>query len=326
MLSPPHFLALDLTGVCNFRCTTCVLDQRYPDPILMPREVLDALTPVLPLVGGVAVGCNAEPLLHPRAAEWVAWIRARTAGRMLVITNASVLDDARGAALRDAAIDELAVSIDGATAATFEHVRLRADFAQVRRNVERFAAARAGRGPALTVIFTSMAENVGELAAVVELAASWGATRLVVNGYEPYVEERSSQRLWKTVAEDRAIETSAAILVGARERGAALGVEVVLPELVARAVSTCSFVTPVVGPQGAVSPCPALSYAREVPLRPQPIVYARRVFGQLPQRSFREIWEDPAYVAFREQATCGTFRDASCAGCLVATGAICPRA
>ncbi|MBK7978098.1 MAG: SPASM domain-containing protein [Deltaproteobacteria bacterium] len=108
-------------------------------------------------------------------------------------------------------------------------------------------------------------------------------------------------------------------------RGAALGVTVVLPELVRRAASACPFVTPVVGPQGAVSPCPALSYARDVPLRPQPVTYARRVFGTLPERSFEAIWNDPAYVAFREQASCGSFRERACAECLVATGVICPK-
>jgi len=84
-------------------------------------------------------------------------------------------------------------------------------------------------------------------------------------------------------------------------------------------------VTPVVGPQGDVSPCPALSYERDVPLRPQPVHYARRVFGRMPEHSFGEIWESPEYAAFREQATCGTFREDACSRCLVATGVICPK-
>lgn len=325
MRAPPHFLALDLAGVCNFRCATCVLDQRYPDPILMPRTVRDALASVLPQVGGVAVGCNAEPFMHPHANDWIAWMRERTRGRMLVITNGSALDEASAAALVESGIDELAVSIDGATAATFERVRRRGDFTRVCANVERFAGVRRGRGPALTVIFTSMAENVAELADVVELAGRWGASRMIVNGYEPYVEDRIEERLWRRPAEPRSVERSAALFATTRERGAALGVDVVLPELVARPATSCPFVTPVVGPQGDVSPCPALSYARDVPLRPQPVSYARRVFGRIPDESFDAIWESRAYVEFRDQAQGCGFRDAACAGCLVATGVICPR-
>ncbi len=325
MHAPPHFLALDLAGVCNFRCTTCVLDRRYPDPILMPRAVRDALASVLPQVGGVAIGCNAEPFVHPQANEWITWIRERTPGRMLVITNGSELDAASGTALVESAVDELAVSIDGATAATFERVRRRGDFARVCANVERFVGTRRGGEPALTVIFTSMAENAAELADVVELAGRWGAGRMIVNGYEPYVEDRIEERLWCRPGESRPVERSAALFANARGRGAALGVDVVLPELVARPATSCPFVTPVVGPQGDVSPCPALSYARDVPLRPQPVSYARRVFGRIPDQTFDAIWESPEYVEFRDQAQGCGFRDAACAGCLVATGVICPR-
>lgn len=328
MPTAPHFIALDLAGVCNFRCTTCVLDTRYPDPVLARWEVIEALADVLPEVSGVALGCNAEPMMHPEATAIAAWIRARTRGRMLVISNASHLDEERGAALLDTGLDELAVSLDGATAATFEAIRLRGDLAVVTRNVERVARrARAAGSPALTVIFTSLRANLRELPAVLERAAEWGATRLVVNGYEPYGEGRIGERLWRDEREperDADGESVAALFRAVAERGAALGVTVALPELVRRAASACSFVTPVIGPQGAVSPCPALSYARDVPLA-RPVHYPRRVFGTIPERSFEAIWNDPAYVAFRAQASCGTFGERACAECLVASGVICPK-
>lgn len=329
MPTAPHFIALDLAGVCNFRCTTCVLDTRYPDPVLARWEVIEALADVLPSVGGVALGCNAEPMMHPDAAAIAAWIRARTPGRMLVITNASHLEGERAAALLDAGIDELAVSVDGESAETFEAIRVRADFAAVMRNVSGVARRARGAGaPSLTVIFTSLRANVDELPAVLERAAEWGAARLVVNGYEPYGEGRIGERLWHDPDEEGDEHGQArteALFRAVAARGRELGVTVALPELVRRAATTCNFVTPVIGPQGAVSPCPALSYAREVPLAPRPIRYPRRVFGTLPERTFEEIWNDPAYVAFREQATCGAFRESACSECLVATGVICPK-
>jgi MoaA/NifB/PqqE/SkfB family radical SAM enzyme len=92
-------------------------------------------------------------------------------------TNATLLTRRAAERLIDAGLDWLCVSLDGATAATYESIRDGARLARVARNVrglvqvmrERHAAR-----PALSIVFVAMRRNVAELPALVALAAAWG--------------------------------------------------------------------------------------------------------------------------------------------------------
>src|SRR5581483_3659540 len=70
----------------------------------------------------------------------------------------------------------LHVSIDGATAATYERIRVRAHFARVIRNLEALHAARARAGsdlPQLRMVSVVMRENLHELPGLVTLAHTY---------------------------------------------------------------------------------------------------------------------------------------------------------
>ena len=76
-----------------------------------------------------------EPLLHPRFLDMVRAAKQRGL-RAEVTTNALLLDDAVAAGLLEAGLDQLVVSIDGASAEAFGRVR-GASLARVVENVGR---------------------------------------------------------------------------------------------------------------------------------------------------------------------------------------------
>ncbi len=80
-------------------------------------------------------------------------------------------------------LDWLHVSIDGATARTYEDIRARSDFERVCRNVAGLVEAKRLLGapnPVLAIVCVAMRDNVAELPALVHLAHELGVDKLWV--------------------------------------------------------------------------------------------------------------------------------------------------
>lgn len=92
--------------------------------------------------GTIAFMGLGEPLLHPRFPDMVRAAKERGL-RTEVTTNALLLDDTMAAALLEAGLDQLVVSIDGASAEAFGRVR----GVSLSRVVENVSRLHDGRGP-----------------------------------------------------------------------------------------------------------------------------------------------------------------------------------
>ena len=104
------------------------------------EAVADGLAPG----GTVAFMGLGEPLLHPRFLDMVRLAKERGL-RAEVTTNALLLDEAMAAGLLEAGLDQLVVSIDGASAEAFGRVRSGASLERVVENVRRLHDARGAR-------------------------------------------------------------------------------------------------------------------------------------------------------------------------------------
>jgi len=176
-------LQVEVTGACNLRCRMCLVRYR---PRLdrhrasFPLDRFVALLDELPDLEQVTLQGLGEPLLHPDLADMIraAKDRGLTVG---FNTNGTLLTGRRIDELLDSGVDWLHVSVDGATARTFEHIRDGAHFDQVVRNLRRLVAARARRGqthPAVQLNAVLMRSNQHELLDLVRLAADIGVDRL----------------------------------------------------------------------------------------------------------------------------------------------------
>jgi MoaA/NifB/PqqE/SkfB family radical SAM enzyme len=137
-------LNLELTNACNLRCSFCPTGNgllKRPRGLMRDETLARALAGAGPLEFALLFQWG-EPLLHPRFLE-MALAARRHAPRTLVTTNGTLLDARRTAALLDAGLDRITLSIDG-DAATHEAVR-GVPLARTEEGLERLLEARDAR-------------------------------------------------------------------------------------------------------------------------------------------------------------------------------------
>jgi MoaA/NifB/PqqE/SkfB family radical SAM enzyme len=118
-LSSLPILILYLTDGCNSRCITCDI-WRAPR-LNMRRELVETLVAsVKPMGVRWVVLSGGEAMQHPQWAQIAARFRAEGA-RVILLTNGLFLR--RDADDVIANVDEVVVSLDGGTAATYAHIR-----------------------------------------------------------------------------------------------------------------------------------------------------------------------------------------------------------
>ncbi len=324
----PREIQLEVTGACNLRCHMCLVRYRPPlnrrtasMPFATFRRVVDAL----PDLERITLQGLGEPLLAPDLPRMVEYAAARGI-RVGFNTNATLLTRRTAERLLAAGLGWLHVSLDGATAATYEGVRDGARFAEVQRNVTglvELARARADGGPELTLVFVAMRRNVKELPDLVRLAAAWGLPRVRVQnlahsfgdtppgaGYDAIRDFTVAEALWGEPAGE-----VAAIFAEAGSVAAALGVALRLPDVEERprprAAGTPGCDWPwrsaYVRHDGGVQPCCMLMGEN------------RAILGDAGATGFEEVWRGPAYVAFRA-ALLGDLAPDVCRGCSMYRG------
>lgn len=246
---PPTTLQLEVTASCNLRCPMCLVayrprQRRHGASVRV--DELERLLDEVPSVRDLTLQGLGEPLLAPDIVELVR-TAARRDVRVGFNTNATLLTGPVARSLIEAGLDWLAISLDGATAATYEATRVGARFDRVVANIEGFVAARreltGGRRPSARLVLVAMRRNLHELAAVVRLAGRLGIGEVSVQNLahdftdvadQPgYVEIRrftDGQRV--SGGADRAVAgTAARAFAAARAEAARTGVELHLPPL-----------------------------------------------------------------------------------------------
>src|SRR5262245_22037046 len=120
------YAQLVITDDCNLSCSYCTEYMPgaapVPLPVLQPRvDKLDALgVLVYDLLGG-------EPLLHPDLVPLIRYMKAKQHHENIVvlITNGFLLNARKVAALNDAGLDLLQISVDSITPTASSHKALK---------------------------------------------------------------------------------------------------------------------------------------------------------------------------------------------------------
>jgi radical SAM protein with 4Fe4S-binding SPASM domain len=322
----PKEIQVEVTGACNLACRMCLVRYR---PKLGRREgamcfhTFRSIVDELPDLEKVTLQGLGEPLLAPDLFRMIEYAAARGI-RMGFNTNGTFLTPERSERLVRLGLDWLHVSLDGATAETYEDIRHGSSFARVRENVialvdvmRRLDAER----PRLQLVFVAMRRNVRELPALVRLAAEWGVGAVWVQNlshsfsdtdpsgsYAEIREYAEEEALW---GDDDRVEARR-LFDEARVLGEALGVKVRLPRLDeppprprASGQPACHwpFTSAYVTHDGKVQPCCMVMGSD------------RSVLGDVGTHRFEAIWHGREYVSFRS----GLIGDAEppevCRGC-----------
>jgi MoaA/NifB/PqqE/SkfB family radical SAM enzyme len=338
------------TNACNLACTTCVRHAWDEPEGFMAWETFEAIVDGLAEgpadgpagttagePGTVAFMGLGEPLLHPHILDMVRLAKRRDL-RAEVTTNALLLDERMAAGFLAAGLDQLVVSIDGASAAAFGRVRSGASLERVVENVRRLHDAQGpnyGPGTRIGVEFVAMRSNVGELPGLGRLAAQLGATFIVVTNVLAYTPELRAETLYDHRASSLSgAETSAAprwqlpALDWDEEVGAALGEALTRSGPVSffgadpeDTRSRCPFVQAgacAVAWHGGVSPCPPLLHTYTCFVRGREKRMTRWEVGRLPDEPLAAIWAKPDYTAFRDRVRSFDFPPCTDCGCELA--------
>lgn len=318
----PRALQVEVTGACNLRCAMCLV--RYREPLdrheaSLGFERFKALVDSLPELETVTLQGLGEPLMAPDLFRMLEYGATRDL-RMGFNTNATLLTRATAERLVAAGLDWLHISVDGATAATYESIRDGSRFAKVERNVRGLVEVMRARGavrPRLSLVFVAMRRNLAELPALVRLAADWGIPVLRVQNlshsfsdtdpagaYREIREFAEAEALWQSPS-----PADTAVFDEARTVAAGVGVTLRLPDLDGEPVRPANgpgcdwpWRSAYVRQDGKVQPCCMLMGGD------------RAILGDLATASFPVIWRGADYEAFR--ATLGTESPPDvCRGC-----------
>lgn len=315
----PADLQIEVTGACNLRCKMCLVSYR---PALSKRagalgyEDYMALLDALPGLRRLTLQGLGEPLLAPHIFDMVGHAAARGI-EVGFNTNAMLLTRQRSDRLVGAGLGWLHVSLDGATADTYEAIRGRGRFDRVVANLRDLVAARAAaraRTPRIQVNFVAMRMNYRELPALVDLSAEIGADRIWVQNLSHSFEDTDPAGAYRGIREFAADEAlgpsdeTLSVFDRAREHAAAHGLDLRLPELAGGA--------PPPGEPGCTWPWDSAYVTHDGVVQPCCMVMGsdRVELGRLSDANFLDIWQGSAYRAFRKRLMSGNPHPV-CQGC-----------
>lgn len=293
---------MDQSNKCNLRCVMC----GFSDPRVaglgkydMPPAVFERVAAeVFPRASYVALSCLTEPYMTRDFDR-----RLEVASRCgipftEVITNATLWNEERVETLVRCGISRVAVSIDGATAATYEAIRVGARLEKVLANVRLLTDRKRRLGsalPALRINHVLTEANVDEFPAFLAMAEDLGA-----DGVDVRTVARMSDAVYKGSADAafygkvHAVRDTLAAW-SARTGIADWGVLRWQPSRIDLFAAngekvTCRrpWDTVAIHANGDVVPC---------------ISWTRPPLGNLARSSFREIFEGPAFEALRAEFT-----------------------
>ncbi len=321
---------VEVTNQCNLDCLTCMRNVwgdefpgRMSDAVF--ERVMEGVRAVQP-APAVFFGGYGEPLTHPRICDWVA--QAHQAGAEVeLITNGILLTPEMARRLRDAGLDRLWVSLDGATPESYEDVRLGAALPQVLDNLRHLKDLRgwmSATNPRLGIAFVAMKRNINDLPELVRLGKSLGADQFSITNVLAHTPELRDEMLYRRASYQSDLTPSMWSPLLALPRidideltGSSLLEVLKSPHLLAlgrQEVSTggrtCPFVekgSVSVRWDGAVSPCLALLHSHESYLddtfRGADRVRKSQalIIGSLADQSLLTLWDLPTYRELRER-------------------------
>lgn len=323
ILGVPHThlgrVYLEPTNSCPLNCAAC-MRHAWNDPVgFMEDSTFDSIErglAELPDVPSVFIGGFGEPLSHPAILDMVKRLKARGAA-VEMITNGIALEESVARKLVELGLDALWVSLDGATPECYAEVRGSPSFGRIVENLRGLKMVKWHRDavkPELGIAFVATRRNQAELLEVMNLGVRLGASRLSVSNVEPYAEEARSQLLYERSL-DLHIRVFSRVDLPRMDAGGPWNPDVM--DLVARyglhldsegawtrQFDACPFAqkgSASIRWDGMVSPCLPLLHAHETWLGTRKRLVREHSFGSVRDRSLREIWEAPAYVAFRRR-------------------------
>jgi radical SAM protein with 4Fe4S-binding SPASM domain len=181
----PCELIVESTNACNLSCPLCPTGASV---MTRPKEMMkeetfnrimeDASSTLLHLY----LSHYGEPFLHPKIFQWIKQAKKRRIPRVMLNTNCIPLGNPDLAQkVIDSGLDEVVISLDGATPETYVQYRRGGDFSSAVRGIKNLVEARKRRmknRPVMDLQFIVMKHNESEIGKMEALARDLGVDRV----------------------------------------------------------------------------------------------------------------------------------------------------
>jgi len=329
---------IEPTIYCNLDCRTCIRNVWCEELGSMTdatfTQILDNLKQIEPRPS-IFFGGLGEPLFHKDIADWIAQAKAIGA-TVELITNATLLTEEKARALVASGLDNLWISLDGATPESFADVRLGAQLPVVIENVMRLRRLRKGghfAKPEIDIAFVAMKRNVHELPEVLKLAQRLGARQFKVSNVLPYTEELRDEILYTQGFRDLAYmpspriprlslpkmefdEVTSGPLLAALHSGYNVSLA---GNTLGGANDVCNFIESgsiSIGWDGSVAPCLPMLHTHTHFFKAWQHQVKQHILGNINSANLLDLWLDPDYVHYRERVHSFAFAPCTaCGGC-----------
>jgi tungsten cofactor oxidoreducase radical SAM maturase len=287
---------IEVTTHCNFACVTCIRHS-WGDYIgRMPKDTFDKIVTScreLPDLRTVHFGGFGEPLTHPDITDMIR--SCKSLGYSVeMISNGSLLTPDVAAALIDTGLDWLFVSLDGPDQDSYGSIRPGASYDDVVSNIkviQRLKEERHSDHPRIGIEFVATKGNFARLPAMRKIVDELGAQRFVITNVLPYHQSMRDEILY-----DKDID-----LEGFGWESPLLSVKSA-PNMRLRTQRSCRFVENkalAITYQGDISPCYAFMHYYDCYILGRKKSMIAHNFGNIQDRTLKEIWTDPGYATFR---------------------------
>ena len=304
----PVCLYLETTNRCNLLCTTCPRTyEELEPPADMSWQLFCSIVDQIPNLARAVLHGVGEPMLVKNLPRMVRYLKDRGT-YVLFNTNGTVLNEKNGRALIEAELDELRVSFDAANAESYKAIRGKNYFNRILKNVRAFRdlQEREGHGkPRVSAWLTGLRETVEQLPEFVRVAAEAGVREVYLQRLVFFEENaigmaRADQALYEHLSREeashlhRATAIAASLGITFSASGAASEPGMSLrrddtgsPWSLCRRPWTVMYITA----NGRALPCCIAPFSQRG--------YENYMLGDVTQQTLREIWQGPAYQAFR---------------------------
>jgi len=146
--TPPLCVDIEIASFCDLACPFCYRQHiATPDKFMDESLAYSVIDQCVELdVPSIKLNWRGESLLHPKLPEFIRYAKGKGILEVILNTNATMLNKERSEALIDAGLDLLIYSFDGATAQTYEKMRVGRfkdnRFEKVVENIKRFSKIR----------------------------------------------------------------------------------------------------------------------------------------------------------------------------------------
>ena len=284
----PQSLVVEPTLLCNLKCLTCDAELRERTREQMTLAQFEHIIGQFPYLQRLNIQGVGEPIMNPAFFDMVKAAKSRGI-YVYFNTNGTLLNQKRVERLVDAEPDLVRISVDGADRDTYEHFRVGARFDEVMENIRRVASSVTER-TTVGIWFLAMKENLHQLPLMPELARSVGVGNLFVQTLHSWGREELAQNVVGKMGISR--EKFLSMIDETRKK--ALENNVVL-NLVSdmfgqqeKRLCPWPWFSTYVTVEGHITPCCVQGANPEV-----------IKFGNIHEESFKEIWNNKKYQAFR---------------------------